>query len=338
MNGIVDPGWYQSRRVLVTGGTGFIGRRVVARLLDRGVRVGVLARPGSDIPDDWLIRGVDLRQGDLEDPPSLVAACQGWEIVLHAAGFAHAWDTGDGARHWRVNAQGTRNLVTAAVAAGVSRLVHLSSIKAMGAGGDRCLDENWTAPPDSAYGRAKLAAEAAVSRAGSRHGLHAVNLRPALVYGPGAKGNLARLVSAVRRGRFPPLPEVGNRRSLVHVEDVTRAMLLAACHPAAAGGTYIVTDGQPYSTRELYLLIRRALGRPEPTWTVPVWMLRRLARAGDMAARVGWRPGFDSVALESLLGWACYCSDRVRRELGFQPTRTLYQAMAELVRSPGEAR
>lgn len=336
MAGTLDPGWYRGRRVLVTGGTGFIGRSTVVRLLELGAAVGVLVRPASAIPADWAGAEVRLYRGDLEDLPSLSAACRGRELVLHTAGFAHAHDAAGGTRHWRVNAQGTRNLVAAAVAAGVSRLVHVSSVKAMGEGGQRCLDEDWPQAPDSAYGRAKLAAEAAVVQAGLRHGLHAVNLRPALVYGPGVKGNLARLVDAVRRGRFPPLPEVGNRRSLVHVEDVARAMLLSAAHPAAAGRTYILTDGRTYSTRELYLLIRRALGRPEPSWTVPLWALRWLARAGDTAARAGWRPGFDSAALDSLLGWACYCSERIRRELGFRPTRTLYQAMTELVRQGAE--
>jgi UDP-glucose 4-epimerase len=80
---------------------------------------------------------------------------------------------------------------------------------------------------------------------GRESGMHTVNLRPALVYGPGMKGNLARLIAAVRRGWLPPLPETGNRRSLVHVDDVAQALLLAAAQPAAAGRTYFVTDGRP---------------------------------------------------------------------------------------------
>ncbi|HXH03529.1 MAG TPA: SDR family NAD(P)-dependent oxidoreductase [Candidatus Competibacteraceae bacterium] len=325
-------------RVLVTGAGGFIGRHLVDALCHQGVSVRALLRQPGELPPQW--EGLEVVAGDVLDPASLARACQGVDTVLHAAGYAHAaaqQDEQAWQRHWQVNAAGTRALLQAALAAGAGRFVFLSSVKAMGDGGRRCIDEDWPLPPATAYGQAKRAAEEAVLEAGREHGLHVVNLRLALVYGPGVKGNLARMIEAVRRRRFPPLPEVGNRRSLVDVRDVAQAVLLAARYPAAAGRTYIVSDGRDYSSREILDLIRQALGRPPCRWAPPLAVWRTLARLGDAVhGLTGVRPGIDSDTLDKLLGWACYSSARIRQELGFQPRWTLAQALAEMVR--GQAR
>ncbi len=111
------------------------------------------------------------------------------------------------------------------------------------------MTEDWDAPPETPYGRAKRAAEERVLAVGRESGMQTVNLRPALVYGPGIQANLLRLIEAVRRGWLPPLPETGNRRSLVHVDDVVQALLLAAAHPAAAGSD-LFCDRWPTVFRE----------------------------------------------------------------------------------------
>ena len=105
--------------------------------------------------------------------------------------------------------------------------------------------------PETAYGQAKRAAEAAVLDAGQRHGMHVVNLRLAMVYGAGGRGNLERMGRLVRRGLFPPLPETGNHRSLVHVDDVVAAMRLVAADEQANGRTYIVASPEAPSGRAL---------------------------------------------------------------------------------------
>ncbi|MGB5063079.1 MAG: NAD-dependent epimerase/dehydratase family protein, partial [Candidatus Competibacter sp.] len=234
---MVAADFFQGRSVLVTGGTGFIGCRLVAALHERGARVRVLVRTQEVIYGSCQDRvEVEKVLGDLDDTASLVRACLGVDTVLHVAGFAHAdaADTPDfAARHWAVNAEGTFRLLDAAAMAGIERFVFLSSCKAVGDPGPRCVDESWDAAADTPYGRAKRAAEERVLAVGRERGWHAVNLRPVLVYGPGMKGNLARLIAVARRGWLPPLPETGNRRSLVHVDDVAQAMLLVAAQPAA---------------------------------------------------------------------------------------------------------
>ena len=324
---VVASVFFRDRPVLVTGGTGFIGRRLVAALRERGARVQVLVRSVRNIPSGW--DSVAVVAGDLVDTTSLARACAGMDTVIHAAGFAHA-DTATmpdlAARHWAVNAEGTFCLLDAAVKAHVERLVYLSSVKAVGEPGPQCVDETWDARPETPYGQAKRAAEARILAVGREAGLHVVNLRLALVYGPEMKANLARFIEAVRRGWLPPLPETGNRRSLVHVDDVTQAALLAAAHPAARGQTYLVTDGQPYSGRELSLIIRRALGYSAPRWTVPAGVLYGMAALVDGGQ---WLTGrWDRparAALDKLLGWACYDSTRIEQELGYRPDWTFQQ-------------
>ena len=169
-------------------------------------------------------------------------------------------------------------------------------------------------------------------RWGVKSGMHTVNLRPALVYGPGMKANLARLIATVRRGWLPPLPETGNRRSLVHVDDVVQALLLAATHPAAAGQTYFVTDGRPYSGGELYRLIRQALGRSMPRWAVPAAALWGLVALVDsLRWLIGYRDRKASAMLDKLLGWACFDSRRIVNELGYQPVWDLERALPGLL-------
>lgn len=320
---VVAADFFQDRPVLVTGATGFIGRRLAMMLRERGARVRMLIRPNRPMPLDW--NGVEIAIGDLGDAASLARACVGIDTVIHAAGFAHA-DAATpeiAARHWTINAEGTFRLLDAAATAQVERFVHLSSVKAVGEPGPRCVDEDWDAPPATPYGRAKRAAEAQVLLVGRQAGLHAVNLRPALVYGSGMKANLARLIEAVRRGWLPPLPGTGNRRSLVHVDDVCQAVLLAAAHPVARGQTYLVTDGRPYSGRELYLMIRRALGYSTPRWTVPARVLYGAAALADGAGwLIGRRDRRVGATLDRLLGWACYDSTRIGRELGYRPDWT----------------
>jgi len=332
---VVSGDFLRDHPVLVTGGTGFIGRRLIAALLERAARVRVLVRD-QRAAMECAARFVEPAIGDLTDIASLARACSGIKIVFHSAGFAHA-DAGNTpefkARHWAVNAQGTFDLLNAAREAGALRFVFLSSVKAVGDPGPRCVDESWVAPPQEPYGQAKRAAEEQVLAIGRASGMHVVNLRPALVYGLGMKANLLRLVESIKRGWLPPLPETGNRRSLVHVDDVVQALLLAATHSAAAHQTYFVTDSRAYSGQELYRLIRQALGRPIPNWAVPASVLRGLTELADGARwLIGCRDRKAQAMLDKLLGWACYDCRRITEELGYQPVWDLQRALPELLR------
>lgn len=319
-------------RVLVTGATGFIGRHLIARLLQDGHRVRALVRsPGLThrMPPD-----VEIVTGDVRDAAAMKTAAAGCEWVFHLAGRTHAVAEldEDEAGYLAVNVEGTRHVLEAAVAGGARRFVFFSSVKAMGEEAPDCRDESCLPAPLTAYGRSKLAAEHLVFEYGRQSGLGVTCLRLPLVYGVGHKGHLVRMIAAIDRGVFPPMPTVHNRRSLVHVTNVVEAAMLAGEKLAARGRCYIVTDARPYSTRELYELICRALGKRIPRWSVPAGLLTVAARVGDLAGRVlRRRMPFDSDALAKLTGSAWYSSDLIARELGYRPLMTFERALPELI-------
>jgi len=325
--------------VLVTGATGKVGCHLVSSLLEEGARVSVLTRAPERARELWPSAPIEYRAGDLTQAVTLTGALEDIEVIFHLASYSPAPDEPDiyeAPAHWPVTAVGSGNLVDAAVAAGVRRLVFLSSVKAMGDGaGAHGLpaDESTPAAPDTLYGRAKLEAELAVLRAGAEHKLHASVLRLPMVYGLAGQGNLVRMIDAIARNRFPPWPRIRNRRSAIHVDDAVRAALLAASLASAAGQIYLLSDGGDYSTRWLYEQIRLALGRPPPRWTVPMWLLEVAAGAGSTLERMTGRSvPLTRTGLGKLTGDAWYSSDKIRRELGFAPSHHLEEEIPRMVR------
>ncbi|WP_333843182.1 NAD-dependent epimerase/dehydratase family protein [Pelomicrobium sp.] len=296
--------------VLITGASGFIGRR----LIQPGDRA--LVRRPAGLPNELI--------GDLLDPACLARACEGVKTVFHCAGLAEASRGSDAAAHWRSNYEGTRNLVNAAGEAGVRRFVFFSSVKAMAEPDERCVDEDWPGEPETPYGQSKRAGEEAVLEAGARYGMHVVNLRLAMVYGRGSRGNLWKMAQAIRKGWFPGLPETGNRRSLVHVQDVVEAARLAAQRAEANGRAYIIADPRPYSTHEIEAALRGLLGVPA-RWRVPAGALR-------MAARLHPRLG---EIVRRLTGSACYSPARIERELGWRARVGLEEGLREMLGAAG---
>lgn len=322
---------------LVTGATGFIGRQLVDSLIANGRTVRVLVRTKSidGAKARWSER-VQIVAGDLSDPDSLRGACDNVQSVFHLAGYAHAEDADDQRSlyvHERVTVDGTRALLAEAGTAGASVFVFASSVKALGEGGEQCIDEDATPAPKTVYGTAKYRAEQLVLGQNSRS-MRAAVLRLPLVYGSGVKGNLEKMIRAIDRGRFPPPPNLNNRRSMVHVDDVVSALQLLEARPEAAGRVYTVTDGQPYSTYGIYARIMSALERPLPSWHVPMLIYRIAAVLGDVIAQLARiRTVFGSAALEKLFGSACYRGERITAELGFKPTESLDSALPRMIKA-----
>lgn len=294
-------------RNLITGAGGFIG--------------GHLRRDGERVLIRRSIGARDEAIADLLAPNTLGRACQGIDTVFHCAGFAHV-RAPDPEVHWRVNFQGTKNLVEAAGSAGVRRFVFLSSVKAMADPGEECVNEAWPGKPATAYGCAKRAAEETVLSTGQKYGMHVVNLRLAMVYGSGGRGNFERMARGIRAGWFPRLPETGNRRSLVYVQDVVEVMRVVAQHPKADGNTYIVADPQPYSGREIYDTIRGVGGGARvPGYMVPTWVLRAAGSLHPKCAEV----------VDRLIGSACYSPAKIERELGWRAKCSLVDGVSKML-------
>lgn len=315
-------------RALVTGATGFVGRHLCSRLQQEGVRVTAMGRRACSGPWDAFV-ACDLAAADCA--PALPAV----DIIYHLASKAHAVSERPGAKdgYEEVIVDGTRRLIAAARQRGCERFVYISSVKAMGEGqGDALplapVDESAPCQPTTPYGVAKLRAEQLVREAGFAHW---VILRPTMVYGPGQKGNLVRMAQAVQRNRFPPLPETGNRRSMVHVDDLAAAMLAAATRPQASGHALIVSGAEAPSTRQLYDAIRSALNMPAQDVAIPLWMLRAAATAGTaLGYLLRRRMPLDRDTLNKLTGSAWYSSSKAGEILGYHPQHSLNSYLVTL--------
>ncbi|WJW76716.1 NAD-dependent epimerase/dehydratase family protein [Thiohalobacter sp. IOR34] len=316
-------------RILVTGGTGFIGRALAGRLRDEAGTLRILTRKATAAPP-----GCEAVLASLDDEASLRAACSGADILYHLAGHAHVTNrhaAGEAELHRRINFEATCRLYRVAAQTGLRRFVFVSSVKAGGESAMRCLDENSDLLPDDPYGQAKRRAEDWLLEQARAGGPEVVIIRPTLVYGPGVKGNLAAMLRWIDRGIFPPVPETGNRRSMVDVRDLVEALLAAGSRPEAVGQIYIISDSEDYSTRRIYEAMCRALGR-RPLPGLPAALLRGLGRIGDLLEGVLRRPlPYNGATASRLLDSACYRSVRAERLLGFRPRYRLEDALPQMV-------
>ncbi|QQP92284.1 NAD-dependent epimerase/dehydratase family protein [Skermanella sp. TT6] len=294
-------------RVLVTGATGFVASALIPMLACRGHHVrAAVRRPGAfPVPDTAAV-------GDIGPETDWSRALEGIDAVVHLAARVHqAEEPGDAAAalglHRRVNREGTRRLAEAAAAAGVRRMVLVSTIKAVTENGaeDAVTDE--TPPrPSSPYGISKLEAEQALEAVAARTGLEQVVVRPPLVYGPGVGANFRQLMELCRRA--PPLPfgAIRNRRSLVYVGNLAGAIAACVEHRDAPGRRFLVHDGPVLSTPDLIRAIARALGRPARLFGVPPPLLGAafgLIGRGDAFDRLAASLELDDRAIRKTLGW-----------------------------------
>ena len=314
----------------MTGASGFIGRHLVRRLRDESVPVRIVTRR-----PDIFVDGIEVVHADLATDPLPDHAMQGITTVLHLAGKTHDLSEAVGSNeHARVTVGGTARVLDTAGRVGTAGVVFVSSLAVYGRMSHGPLDETSRCEPSSAYGIAKLEAERLVNRFGAETGRHVAVLRPAMVYGAGCRGNLPAMIKAIDRGWFPPLPETGGRRSLVHVDDLVEAIVRVATSPFAKGETFVVADDHPYTARGMYLAILSALGRPVPRWTVPVAVLKTAAVGGDMMTAVLRRRAyFDSISLERLTGEAYFSATKLARLVGWRSTTTLEQALPAIIAS-----
>ena len=292
------------KRALITGSSGFIGQKLVSAIDKEKYSIHVISRnrePGLEtticdfqfnlIPDDVM---------------------NGTDIVFHLAGVAH-----DSIMHYEeyfeINVKASSRLAELAAISGVKRFIYISSVKSGGVGDNGlCITELEQVEPEGAYGRTKLKAELALLEIGHRTGMHVTIIRPSLVYGPNAKGNLRQMMSGISNGWFPPLPKINNKRSMVHIDDVVRAILFVATSDKTKGEIFNVTDGEPHSSREIYEVMCTILGKSIPRWSLPKFLFKFL--------------GFFSPTLKQklvkLFGDECYSSDKLQ-SIGFKTKRTL---------------
>lgn len=290
--------------VLVTGATGFIGSRLVNYLKLKNCNIRVVSR--QPIPNLETIV-CDFFSDDLPEG-SLINI----DTVFHLAGYAHDLrDTNQLKKTYqKINVDVTNDLLSLSAKNNVKRFIYVSSVKA----GEKCISKENQTEPDGVYGQTKREAELKVIEAGSKYGIHVSILRPALVYGPEAKGNLALMKNGINKGWFLPLPRINNKRSMVHVDDVVRALVFIANNKQTKGEVFIITDGNTYSSRDIYETMCQALGKSVYSWGVPLFLLNAIGLLNH-----GLR-----YKIDKLIGDECYSSEKLK-SLGFKVEKNLSQ-------------
>ena len=263
--------------------------------------------------------------GDIGADTNWSAAIAGVDCVIHCAARAHVMHetAGDALAAYRaVNVDGSRRLAEQAAAAGVRRLVYLSSIKVNGE--QTALGAPFsfldTPAPEDAYGISKWEAEQALWDVSAQTGLEVVVVRPPLVYGPGVKGNLARLLKLVRSGVPLPLGAVQNKRSLIGLDNLVDLLIRCVYHPAAAGQTFLVSDGEDLSTPDLLRHMAAAMGRSARLVPVPVPLLRLAGSALGKRAEI-----------DRLVGSLQINSSHTRQVLGWTPPVSIQEGIRRMV-------
>ena len=194
------------------------------------------------------------------------------------------------------------------------------------------LDETFSSSPETPYGKSKLEAEKIVEDYGGKYKFKTTSLRLPLVYGPGNKGNIYRMIEAVDRGRFVMIGRGANRRSMVYVENVVDAAISVVNNSRADSSVYIVTDGIDYSLKELYDAISRSLGKRPRSFFIPMGLARGFAVIGGIAGSIiGKQVPFNLNILEKLRGTYALSSLKIQREIGFTPRYNLYNTISDTI-------
>jgi nucleoside-diphosphate-sugar epimerase len=315
----------------VTGGSGFIGGRLVERLIADGHEVRALAR-SERAAERVRSLGAEPVAGDLDNVAAMRAGAAGCELAFHAAAALGDW--GKREDFERGNVLGTQNALRACADAGIRRFVHVGTEAALLAG-EPLIDVDETAPlrPDSPvlYSSTKARAEQAVLSA-SRDGFETVVVRPRLVWGVGDTTILPALLEVVRSGRYAWVGGGRHRTSTTHVDNVVEGLILGATR-GRPGNAYFVTDGEPVVFHDFVSELLATQGVEAPSRSVPPFVARALAALGELAWRALPLPGQPPLTRFAYWAAAQECTiriDKARRELGYEPVRTIADGLAEL--------
>lgn len=306
-------------KVLITGGTGFIGSRLALRCLKRGDDVRVLGQENTQAENSnrALIekRGAEISVGSVSDNPDLPGLFQGVNVVFHLAATQHEMNVPD-QRFWDVNVTGTKNVLEASVAAGVSRVVHGSTIGVYGVP-TTVIDEETPCRPDNIYGVTKLEGEKLALSYRDR--LAVVVIRIPEVYGPGDR-RLVKLFKPINKGAFFVIGRGDNVHHLIFIDDLTDAFLQAAEHDGAVNKLFLLAGKVPVTTEQMVTTIAEQLGAKLPRFRAPMLPFLALATLMELGLRpLGIQPPLHRRRLDFFRKSFILSADRARKAFGFDP-------------------
>ena len=313
--------------ILITGANGFVGRALCVEAKRRELAVRGAVRTPASLPagiESCIVGGLDGNTDWTE-------ALRDIGVVIHLAARVHVMRERVGdplVEFLKANLDGTVNLARQAARAGVRRFVYVSSIKVNGecTAGNHAFSELDEPAPQDPYAVSKWRAEQALREIERETGIEVVILRPPLIYGAGVKGNFLNLLHVVYKGRPLPLAGVHNLRSLLYLGNFVDALLLCAKHPAAAGRTYLLRDGEDISISGLINHLAAGMGKKLDLFSLPMWLLRGgaalLARQESLDRLVG------SLRIDDAL---------IRKELGWQPAFSVQDGLRKTAEWYAEA-
>jgi nucleoside-diphosphate-sugar epimerase len=320
------------KTAFVTGGSGFIGARLIERLRSEGWDVRALARSERSA-EAVRERGAEPVRGDISSVDSIREGAAGCSHAFHAAAYVGDWGTRS--EFVRGNVLGTQNALAGAAAAGVERFVHVGTEAALLAGQPLMnADESEPLRPDSPslYPSTKALAEQAVRQANRPGSFETVVVRPRFVWGPGDATVLPALVAAVRSGQFRWIGGGRHRTSTTHVDNAVEGLWLGATR-GVAGAAYFVTDGEPVVFRDFVSRLLATQGVDAPSGELPAPVARAIAAAGEAAWRALPLPGAPPLTRMALWVASLECTidiSRARAELGYAPVVSIEEGLAGL--------
>lgn len=306
-------------RFLVVGASGFVGKALCSEL----IRQGRICRAAVRNKNSKIECSEIAQVGSINNETRWNEALRGVDVIVHLAARVHIMHdkAADPLEEFRnINVRATEHLARSAAASGVKRLVYVSSIKVNGEAtfdGNKFSEADAPLPQDP-YGISKWEAEQALHRIAQETRLEVVIVRPTLVYGAGVKGNFMQMLKVLAMGVPLPLASVRNLRSLIYVGNLAGALIICATHPAAAGQTYLVSDGEDISTSDLLSQLGVGIGHPARLLSCPAGMLKLVAKMVGKSQQV-----------ERLLGSLRIDSGKIRHELNWTPPYTLQQGLRE---------
>ena len=247
--------------ILLTGSTGYIGSRFLKKISETYPKqeIRLIARRN--------VKGFKTFKCDFLNDAIPNDALNSVDTVYHIAGRAHDLDNKKLENEYiKINTNSTINLANLAIAHNIKSFIFLSSVKA--------------SEDNDIYGVSKRKAEIELLKIFNNSGIHHSILRPSLVYSSNLKGNLKLMFDGINAGWFPPLPETFNKRSMVHLDDLIDAMIFVRSNPKTNGKILTVTDGNAYSSREIYNVLCKMAKKNPPNWEVPIIFFKLISMLG----------------------------------------------------------